>query len=358
LGETLLRDGVQLFAARRKSLSHANREPYDLRMNILLIGGTIFLGRHVVDAALARGHRLTLFNRGQHNPELFPDVEKLRGDRNSDLSALHGRRFDAVIDVCGYTPKQMHSMANALGDDVPRYVFVSSVSAYGSRAPFDSYDETAPLAVGDTGYGEEKARAEEAIAARYADRVAIVRPGLIVGPHDPTGRFVYWPMRAQRGGDVLAPGRPDRPIQWIDVRDLADWMVHLAEHKNQGAFNAITQAKQHTMSDLLESCVRLTQKNVTMHWLDDSRLFNANVAPWTELPLWIPEDEPDAGGLMLAKANRAIDAGLKFRSIDDTLRDTLAWTQQLRGDDAALGTNKTLAPSREAELLRLFNFIT
>jgi 2'-hydroxyisoflavone reductase len=326
-------------------------------MNILIIGGTIFLGRHVVDAALARGHRVTLFNRGQHNPELFPDVEKLRGDRNSDLSALRGRRFDVVVDVCGYTPKQMHLMADAIGNEVPHYIFVSSISAYGNRAPFESYDESAPLVVGDTGYGEEKARAEEAICERYVDRVAIVRPGLIVGPHDPTGRFVYWPMRAQRGGDVLAPGRPERPIQWIDVRDLAEWMVHLAEHKIHGAFNAVTQSAQQTMSDLLESCVRVTKQNVTMHWLDDARLIDANVAPWTELPLWIPEHEPDSGGLMLAKADRAIDAGLKFRNIDDTVRDTLAWAQHLTCDDAALGTSKTLAPSREAALLRLFNFI-
>jgi 2'-hydroxyisoflavone reductase len=142
------------------------------------------------------------------------------------------------------------------------------------------------------------------------------------------------------------------------VRDLAAWMVHLAEDKTVGAFNAITQAARYTMSDLLESCVRVTAKSVTMHWLDDQRLLDSNVAPWTELPLWIPENDNDAGGLMLAKADRAINAGFKFRNIDDTVRDTLAWAQDLPADDAVLGANKTLSPSREAELLRLFNFTT
>ncbi len=323
-------------------------------MNILIIGGTNFLGRYIVESALANGHSVTLFNRGQHNPELFPNVEKLRGDRNTDLSALRGHSFDAVVDVCGYTPQQMQLIADALGCDVQHYVFVSSISAYGSRPPFTSYDESAPLAKGDKGYGEEKARAEEAIEVRYRNRVAIVRPGLIVGPHDPTGRFVYWPTRLARGGDVLAPGRSDRPIQWIDVRDLADWIVRLVENKTTGAFNAITSAMKYNMLDLLEACARIAPREMTLHWIDDATLLNASVAPWTELPLWIPEEDADSGGLMLANADRALAAGLTFREIDDTVHSTLTWAQTLPADDPALGTAKTLSPQREAKLLLQF----
>jgi 2'-hydroxyisoflavone reductase len=310
-------------------------------MNILVIGGTMFLGRHIVESALAREHRVTLFNRGQHGTELFPDVEKLRGDRN--------------LDVCGYTPQQMRLIAEALGANVPHYIFVSSISAYGSRPPNEIHDETAALAEGDKGYGEEKARSEESIAAAYPDRVAIVRPGLIVGPHDPTGRFIYWPTRVARGGNVLAPGRPERAIQWIDVRDLANWIVRLAENKTAGAFNAITPAMKCTMADLLAACVRVANVDVTLNWMSDIELTNANVAFWTELPLWIPEDEPDAGGLMLAKADRAMGAGLTFRSVDDTVRDTLAWAKSLPENHPALGIEKTLSAEREAELLRQFN---
>jgi 2'-hydroxyisoflavone reductase len=324
-------------------------------MQILIIGGTIFLGRHIVEASLDRGHRVTLFNRGQHGTDLFPEVEKLRGDRNSDLSTLRGRTFDCVIDVCGYTPQQMQLIAEALGANVPHYIFVSSISAYGSRPPNETYDEAAALAVGDKGYGEEKARSEDAISAAYPNRVAIVRPGLIVGPHDPTGRFIYWPTRIARGGDVLAPGRAQRAIQWIDVRDLASWIVHLAENKTVGAFNAITPAMKYAMADLLDACLRIANVKAKLNWIDDTALFNANVAPWTELPLWIPEDEPDAGGLMLAKADRAFKAGLTFRSIDDTVSDTLAWAQSLPENHPALGAEKTLSAAREADLLRQFN---
>jgi 2'-hydroxyisoflavone reductase len=328
---------------------------YDWMMNILILGGTIFLGRYIVDSALASEHRVTLFNRGQHNPELFPNVEKLRGDRNTDLSALRGRQFDAVVDVCGYTPQQMQLIADALGSDVPHYVFVSSISAYGSRPPFESYDESAPLATGDKGYGEEKARAEEAIEALYQNRVAIVRPGLIVGPHDPTGRFVYWPMRMTRGGEVLAPGREARPIQWIDVRDLAAWIIRLVQNKTVGAFNAITPAAKYSMLDLVNACARVAQSKARIRWIDDATLLGAQVAPWTELPLWIPEHDTDAGGLMLAKADRAMAAGLTFRDVEETVRDTLSWARALPDNDAALGAGKTLSPQREAELLLQFN---
>jgi 2'-hydroxyisoflavone reductase len=326
-------------------------------MKILVLGGTQFLGRHMVDAAIAKGHELTLFNRGQRNAHLFVNVEKLRGDRNSNMSALIDRSFDCVVDCCGYTPSHMKRTIDALGGDVPHYVFISSVSAYGKRPPLERFDETAPLASGDVGYGEEKARSEEAIAAAYPNRVTIVRPGLIVGPHDPTGRFVYWPMRYAKGGDVLAPGRPEKPIQWIDVRDLAEWIVHCTENKIVGAFNAITQVDTHTMGSLLSACAVAARVNSKTHWLDDVTLENENVAPWSELPLWIPEEDHESGGLMLARGDRAIAAGLKFRSIETTVRDTLAWARTLASDDPALGIAKTLSPTRETEILKHYKAI-
>jgi 2'-hydroxyisoflavone reductase len=325
-------------------------------MNILIIGGTVFVGRHVVDTALSRGHTITLFNRGQRNSELFPGVEKLRGDRNSDLSALKGRRFDAVIDTCGYTPQQMHLIANALGHTVSHYVFVSSVSAYSAGPANVEYDETTPLVEGDTGYGEEKARAEEAIVASYADRVAIIRPGLIVGPHDPTGRFVYWPLRAARGGAILAPGRAERPIQWIDVRDLAEWIVHVVEQRIVGAYNTVTPARAYTMGALMNASARAAETQSTFHWIDEESLLAKEVTPWSELPLWIPESLESAG-LMLAKSERAVANGLRFRSVDDTVSATLAWAQSLDPNDDKLGIKKTLASEREDALLREFGRI-
>ncbi len=326
-------------------------------MNLLILGGTVFLGRHIVDAALRRGHRLTLFNRGRHTTEPFADVERLQGDRNGDMSALHGRRFDCAIDCSGYKPEQMTRAAKALGSDLAHYVYVSSVSAYGVRAARQQYDESTALATGDVGYGEEKARSEETIAAAYPNRVAIVRPGLIVGPHDPTGRFVYWPLRYAKGGAVLAPGRRDKPIQWIDVRDLAEWIVHCAESHIVGAFNAVTQAEAHSMGGLLEACARVANVESSTHWLGDVTLADEKISPWSELPLWIPEEDPDAGGLLLARADRAIAAGLKFRSAEASVRDTLSWAQTLANDHPALGTAKTLSPARERELLEKYKLI-
>jgi 2'-hydroxyisoflavone reductase len=326
-------------------------------MNILILGGTVFLGRHIVEAALERGHTLTLFNRGRRNVDLFPQIEKLRGDRDGDQSALIGRTFDCVIDCCGYKPEQMLRMADALGAHVPHYIFISSISAYGKRPPHERYDEKASLAIGNEGYGEEKARSEEAIAAAYPDRVAIIRPGLIVGPHDPTGRFVYWPLRYAKGGNVLAPGRADKPVQWIDVRDLAEWIVHVADNKTIGAFNAITQVDTHSMGSLLDACSRVAKVELKTHWLDDATLERENVSPWIELPLWIPEEDPESGGLMLARADRAVAAGLKFRCVETTVHDTLNWARTFESDDPLLGTSKTLSPARESELLAKYSLV-
>jgi 2'-hydroxyisoflavone reductase len=332
-------------------------------MKILILGGTVFLGRHIVDAALANGHQLTLLHRGQRGAALFandPRVYRVIADRNASLEALKGKRFDAVIDTSGYTPAQMHAIADALGETVPHYTFVSSVSAYDTPPRGQTYDEDAALASGDEGYGAQKARAEEAIVERYGKRVLIVRPGLIVGPHDPTGRFVYWPLRFADGGDVLAPGLPENPIQWIDVRDLAEWIVRCVEDNIVGAFNAITPARQYSMRDLLDACSRIAAaRNAPLsriHWIDDQTLLDAGVEMWTGLPLWIAASD-EASGLMLASAERAVNAGLTFRAIDDTVAATLSWAQSLANDDSRLGREKTLSRERERTLLHQFNLV-
>jgi len=321
-------------------------------MRLLVLGGTVFLGRHIVTAALARGHDVTLFNRGRQNPDLFPEVEKLRGDRDGDLSALRGRPFDAVVDTSGYRPEQTRAMAETLGGTVGHYTFVSTMSAYRECPPGRSFDEHAPLAEGHEGYGALKARCEEALEAALPGRAAHVRPGLIVGPHDPTDRFTYWPRRVARGGDVLAPGRPERPVQLIDGRDLAEWCVRLAEERRTGAFNAIGPAATLTMRHLLETCHGAAGSAARFRWVADEDLLAADVKPWTELPLWIPENDPSHGGLLLADHRRALAAGLAFRPLAHTVRDTLEWDRSTDRTTRESPIRVTpLAPEREAELL-------
>jgi 2'-hydroxyisoflavone reductase len=284
-----------------------------------------------VEAALARGHQVTIFNRGKQNPSLFPEVEKLRGDRNSDVAALQGKRFDSVIDTSTYNPEQAHRLLEALDQRIEHYLFVSSISAYASFPPGRSYDETAPLAKGNAGYGPLKARSEEALEAAFPGRVAHIRPGLIAGPHDPTDRFTYWPRRIGRGGVVLAPGRPEQPVQFIDVRDLAAWCVLMSEDRRAGAFNAVGPRTALTMQDLLKECRRVTKSDARLCWISDEELCAAHVQPWTELPLWIPENDQGSGGHALGDNTRAIDAGLAFLPLADTVRATFEWDSQSGG---------------------------
>ena len=290
---------------------------------LLVLGGTVFLGRHVVEAALAAGCDVTLFNRGTKELTFERPVEQLRGDRDGDLGALHGRSFDAVVDCSGYTAAQLQRMADVLRDRVAHYVFVSTISVYARFAPGHAYDETAAVTSETSGYGGGKARAEEALAAAFSDRAACVRPGLIVGPYDPTGRFSYWPLRLARGGDVLAPGRPQRPVQFIDARDLAAWCVQLAMRRTAGVFHGVGPTG--TMDDVLLSCQQAARTDARLVWCGDAALVGAGVVPWTGLPLWIPESDPDFGGMLLASDQRAVQAGLKTRPWRVTAEDTLAW---------------------------------
>ena len=316
-------------------------------MKLLVLGGTVFLGRHVVDAALAAGCEVTLLNRGNHVVRFAQPVEQLQGDRDGDLSALVGRYFDAVIDCSGYTPKQLQHTADVLRGKVDHYVFVSTISVYAGFPPGQMYDESAPVTQSTQGYGGGKARAEEVIQAAFPGRVTVLRPGLIVGPNDPTGRFTYWPLRLARGGRVLAPGRPERPVQFIDVRDLADWCVQLAQQPKPGVFHGV--GPMGTMDAMLQACQRVAGGGVAqLVWCDDARLLHAEVAPWTGLPLWIPEADPDFGGMLLASDQLAVQAGLITRPWVETAHDALVWA---RVESSVAVSADALTPAAEAEIL-------
>jgi 2'-hydroxyisoflavone reductase len=316
-------------------------------MKLLVLGGTVFLGRHVVQQALAAGHEVTLLHRGQHGAGLFPQARTLRGDRDGDMSALHGQRFDAVIDCSGYTAPQLRRSAQALAEGAGHYVFISSISVCAAFPPHRRFDEAAPVAAGDEGYGAGKARAEEAIEAALPGAVAHVRPGLIVGPHDPTGRFTYWVRRAARGGAMLAPGRPQRSVQFIDVRDLAQWCLQLAQQRVAGVFNAV--GPDLTMAEFLAHCGAAAGNDAHPVWASDEHLLAADVEPWTGLPLWIPESDAEFGGMLLADNHRAVAAGLRTRPVSETVTDTLAWARA--EPVAATGSVAALPPEREAQLL-------
>jgi 2'-hydroxyisoflavone reductase len=305
-------------------------------VKLLVLGGTVFLGPHVVSAALARGHAVTMFNRGVHNPDLFPEAERVRGDRNVDLSALGGRPFDAVIDTSGYAASQMRAAADVLERTVEHYLFISSISVYARFPPGVAFDEQAATLPGEEGYGASKARCEEVLGSRFGGRAALIRPGLVVGPRDPTDRFTYWPRRVAAGGRVLAPGRPERPVQFIDARDLAGWCVQLAERRVGGVFNAVGPSGPLTMGGLLDECARVLGSRAEFVWMSDAELLAADVQPWTELPLWIPESDPDHGGMLLASNSRAVGAGLTFRPIAETIRDTFEWDRREGAQQAAL----------------------
>jgi 2'-hydroxyisoflavone reductase len=327
-------------------------------MKLLVLGGTNFLGPAVVEAALARGHEVTLFNRGRTAPGLYPQAEHLRGDRDGDLSELEGRSWDAVIDPSGYVPRIVRASAELLAGSVGHYLFVSSISVY--REPIEpGFDESAPIGpldapteevTGET-YGPLKALCEEVVRDVFPDSHTNVRAGLIVGPHDPTGRFTYWPKRIAAGGEVLAPGSPDRRVQFIDVRDLGEWMVHVAEERIAGTYNATGLDPPVSMRDLLETCRRVGGADAELIWVDETFLLEQGAGPWIELPLWLPSSD---AALLDADVSAALAAGLKFRDLEETVRDTLEWANA-EGSESALTSSEIgeagLRPEREAELL-------
>lgn len=326
-------------------------------MRLLILGGTVFLGRHLVEIALARGHTLTLFNRGQHNPDMFPEAEKLRGDRDGGLDALKDRTWDAVIDTCGYVPRLVRASAEALAGAVEHYTFISSLSVYADTSK-PGLDENAPVGkladeaveqITGEAYGPLKALCEQAAEQTLPGRVMNVRAGLIVGPHDPTDRFTYWPARVARGGDVLAPGQPESPVQFVDVRDLAAWIVRMAEARVTGVFNATGPDYVLPMRQLLETCQNVSGAPSKIIWVDEKFILGQNVKPWMDMPLWIPQSDESAAGFSNFNCHKAIAAGLTFRPLADTVQATLAWANTRPADHP---WRAGLTPEREAHVLK------
>ncbi|MBL8753710.1 MAG: NAD-dependent epimerase/dehydratase family protein [Planctomycetes bacterium] len=331
-------------------------------LKILVLGGTAFLGPPFVRAARANGHTVTLFNRGKTNPELFKDLEQLRGDRETgDLDALKGREFDVAIDTSGYVPAHVEASARLLAG-VKHYQFISTISVYGGfgQRP-DRIDENAETpdvpedkakeaaAVNEIRkampfYGALKARCEKAAEAALPGKVCVLRPGLIVGPGDTSDRFTWWPVRCDRGGAVLAPGDPDGHVQFVDVRDLAAFMLHCAEQGATGTMNVTGFAGRVSMAEVLGACKCATDKAVELVWASEEFLAENKVQPYMQMPLWIPRD-----GRSVVDCSRAIAAGLKFRPIGETVRDTLQWARSERGDKPFARTG--LPAAREAELV-------
>ncbi|WNG25297.1 SDR family oxidoreductase [Cystobacter fuscus] len=330
---------------------------------ILILGGTAFLGPQLVEAARARGHTVTLFNRGKTRPQLFPDVEKLQGDRDPNkgegLKALEGRTWDAVIDTSGYVPRLVRASAQLLAPHVGQYVFISSISVYKDMSR-PGLDETAPVAttsdlanetIGEENYGALKALCEQEAEAAFPGRTTNIRPGLIVGPEDPTQRFTYWPERVARGGEVLAPGDGSDPVQFIDVRDLAEWTLHALDNRDFGVFNAAGPTRPLTVREMLEACKQASQSDATFTWANAAFLEQQKVSGWSDLPVWVPSTG-DSAGVGQVSNTRAVARGLKFRPVVDTARDTLTWFRGLTPDQQEkLRKRGGLSPEREREVL-------
>jgi 2'-hydroxyisoflavone reductase len=329
-------------------------------MKILIIGGTKFLGRFLVEEGIKRNHEITLFNRGT-NKEEFLHVEQIHGNRNTDIELLKNRQWDAVIDTCGYLPKSVEKSVKVLGENIAQYVFISTISVYKDFSKKDFNEDAELLSMtreeadeltkdNDSAimshYGEFKALCEKELLKSIGDKSLIIRPGLIVGPYDGTDRFTYWVNRVNEGGEVLAPGNPNRMVQFIDVRDLAKWTIHMVEKREIGVFNATGINKELTMSSLLHAIKRGVGSNAEFVWADDDFLIENEVGPWMELPLWIPEEKPlsdgkNMSGMLATNTERALSQGLTFRSVEETAVDTLDWYQKNNsGQNMKAGMNK------------------
>jgi len=342
----------------------------DTTPRVLILGGTGFLGPHVVAACKARGWKLTLFNRGKRNPRLFSadeDVETLLGDRDGQLEALAeavaaGRRWHAVVDTSGYVPRSVKDSATLLASATTQYVFISTVSVYADSAT-EGQDESGVLATIEdetnedvnANYGALKALCEQAAEAACPGKTSNLRPGLIVGPGDPTDRYTYWPARLARGGEVLAPGSGDDPLQYIDVRDLAEFVARCIAERIMGTFNTNGPARRHVMRELVDACEgaaqALTKERpaTSVTWVPSDFLTAQNVAAWQDMPVWIPY-EGDSKGFHTMRSDKAIARGLTFRSAADTANSTLLWWM-VQSPERRAKPKAGLSSEREAEVL-------
>lgn len=325
-------------------------------MKILILGGTIFLGKHIVNLALRNGHEVTLFNRGIHNPDLFPGIEKLRGDRNGNFESLNGREFDAVIDTSGYIPRTVRLPAEFLKDKVKHYTFISSISVYKSLTDSGMNensetgkieDENTEEVNGET-YGPLKYLCEKTAEEIFGKNSLIIRPGLIVGEDDPSDRFTYWIHRINQDGKVLAPGPEDGPVQFIDVKDLSDFTVKMIEQKESGTYNATGPDYRLTISEFLNECIAVSGSKAELMWVNEKFLEEEKVMPYTELPLWVPSE---IKGVNECDISKALSKGLKFRKLSETLKDTLEFSLKRKDYTMKAG----LKAEKEKELLDKWN---
>jgi len=342
-------------AAFSPDASEAPPDAPQRALRILILGGTGFIGPHQVQYAVERGHTLTLFNRGRTAPELFPGVEQLRGDRAAgDLDSLKGREWDAVIDNSSSNPQWTRDSAQLLKDRAAQYVFISTQSTYASRAEI-GIDETAPVGRPDlpkdqwSGYGPNKALCEEEAERAFPGRATIVRPSLIVGPGDTTDRWTYWAVRTHRGGLVAVPGTPGDPMQFIDARDLSEWVIRLCENATPGIFNAVGPGSPLSSAEMFYGIRAVTSTPVSFEWIDAAFLEEMGIRPWSDMPAWFPPEGRTAGFARMSNA-RALAAGLTFRPLATTARDTLSWFLSEPPERQA-ELRSGMSPGREKSLL-------
>jgi 2'-hydroxyisoflavone reductase len=331
-------------------------------LRVLMLGGTGFIGPHFVAALEAGGHKITLFNRGKRDPEAKQGVEQLLGDRNDNLESLKGRDWDVVIDNSGYTPKQVELSTTLLREHAKHYIFISRIALYDDfqNPPIDESHKLTAIGdmptdkLTDGNYGALKVLCEAVVEKSFGKRANIIRPTYICGPGDFSDRFTYWPFRVAQGGQMLAPGTPDDPIQFIDVRDLADFVRTCVEKNVSGQFNLCTPPRWATMGKLLDASRRVTGADTKVTWANPAFLLGHKAidadSMWAsqEIPIWAPPSGPSLGhGLVASK--RAEAKGLKFRPLETTIRDTLAWQKTRPADKQKLRSG--LSAEREAELL-------
>ena len=339
-------------------------------LRILILGGTGFTGPNQVRYAVGRGHRVSVFNRGKTKRGELPDgVEQLVGDRNGQLDALRDRKWDVVIDNPTMLPVWVRDAAKILKGNVDRYVFISTISVYAEQSA-PGKDESSPLAkyqgadpmkeTLDTVrasefklYGPLKALSEHEAEQWFPGKTLVIRPGLIVGPNDQTDRFTYWPVRIDRGGEVLAPGQPTDPVQLIDARDLAEWTIRMVENGETGIYNATGPAKPLGMGEMLDGIKAGVKSDTTFTWANAEFLEQQKVAPWSDMPVWVPP-HGEMGGMARTSIKKALAKGLTFRPLGETARDTLGWFRTLPAERQAQ-MKAGLSPEREAQVLKTWH---
>lgn len=324
-------------------------------LKVLILGGTTFLGPHLVHELQQHGHQITLFNRGNQNIH-FSNIEQLQGDRDGNLEALKGKTWDVIIDTSGHLPRVVESSSKILTNSAKHYTFISTIGVYQDFQQ-QKIDETYPLAkltdenneeITEKNYGALKAACEEVISKYFPNHCLIVRPGLIIGPLDPTKRFAYWPLRCLKGGEILAPGIPSQLLQFIDVRDLAKWIVAMVEKQAVGIYNVTGPTSPITFKELIQTCQEISDTHSSLTWVSEDFLIKHLVQDWTELPLWLSYKR-NMPGFLNININKALQAGLTFRPFRETIHSIIEKHPEI--DEGKIGLN----PEKEQVLLKEWN---